>query len=440
MLHTITAWLRAVWHWIAMHFQHGGGKSAPKKPQEAMAAPIEDQLIFRHSDRLTLGVEFELGLVEADTAAMSPAAQEMLDALKSTHAHQEAAGHVLELTTGICRDVQATESELSSLIAEATQIADGKGLALTGTGRVTLFENQDVILNRSKRYDYLDYRRQILYRHFNCMQGMHIHIGMKDAEDCVRYHNFFVHLLPHILALSASTPTDNLEDTGLASMRAAISEALPVAGLPYHFNNWQEYCSLCTAMAQADSIRSLKDLWGDLRPCPRFGTLEIRIADQPATLAEAMAVVAFVHGLAKWFEENSDWLDEMHRPSGWRMRDNKWRAMRYGLDAKLITNNQGEVRPITEEIQSWIKRIEPYTDAYNYQNYMATLRHMLNRGNSSQRQRRVLHANDGDMATLAKFNMREWRNAAPLWDEVEAAGPDAIPSSYDAYDDEREAA
>lgn len=412
---TVIVWLKALWSWLKSFFikqDHTGTALS------VLLAPIEQQLAFEPSEHLTLGIEFELGVIDARTFRQMNEAQYIIDGMKSPHAHQEGAKHVLEITTGICRNVQQAEAELMMLAEKAAAVASECGGVLTGTGRVALFHNKDIELNTNERLEYLEERRQTLYRHFNCMQGMHIHLGMRNTEECVRNHNFFVHFLPHILALSASTPMENEEDTGLASMRAAISEALPVAGLPYHFSSWQEYQSLCLAMEQSDSIRSLKDLWGDLRPCPRFGTLEIRIADMPGTMAEAMAIVAFVHSLGEWFEEHYGWLDEMHRPSGWRMRDNKWRAMRYGLDAELIINNQGETRPMKDDILNWIERLKPYTAKNNYGHYMDVLRKMVLHGNSAQRQRRILELSNGDMKAVAEYNMREWKNGTPLWNEV----------------------
>lgn len=386
--------------------------------QVTLLAPIEEQLAFEPSRHLTLGVEFELGVVELEKHEIVPDAASIIEALNSPRAHPEAAAHILEITTGICSNVQDAEIELSDLVKRAESIAKDKGLALCGTGYMTLFQTKDIRLNEGGRYDILNERRQHLYRHFNSMQGMHIHLGMRTAEECIRNHNFFVHFLPHILALSASTPIENHEDTGLDSIRASIAEALPIAGQPYHFATWQEYRNLCLAMENADSICSLKDINVDLRPCPRFGTLEIRIADQPATMAESMAIVAFVHNLAEWFEENYDWLDEMHRPSEWRMRDNKWRAMRYGLAADLIINNQGETRSLKEDILNWVNRLEPYAKRHKYGDYMNTIRQMVSRGNSSQRQRQVLKASKS-LTALADFNLREWQNGTPLWNEVD---------------------
>lgn len=411
---TIIIWLKSFWNWLKGLFTKAERKEAP-----APTPNIDEQLVFKPSEHLTLGVEMELSVLDRATHRIAHEAQFAIDTLQSPHVHQEGAEHILEITTGVCRNVNEAETQLRELAKNAAALLEDRNAVLSGTGRPALYHNHEARLVRSPRYDDLNQRVQSLYRNFCRMQGMHVHIGMRSAEECIRNHNFFVHFLPHILALSASTPVENEVDTGLASLRAAMLESLPIAGLPYHFSNWHEYQSLCLAMETAGSIRSLKDLWSDLRPCPRYGTLEIRIADQPATMAESMAIVAFIHGLAQWFEEHYNWLDEMHRPSGWRMRDNKWRAMRYGLDGELIVNNQGDTRGMKEEILNWINRLEPYMTRNRYGPHMKVLRDMVLRGNSAQRQRRVLAATNGDMAALSDFNRREWQNGAPLWDELE---------------------
>lgn len=384
---------------------------------DKLMAPINEQLVFVESQPLTLGVELELAIVDATTLLPLPIAGEILGEVNGTNIHQEAAAHVIEFTTGVCQSVQDAHQDLSLSLNSVQDALRARGAALCGTGSVTLMMNDEIQLNQGGRYDILNERRQLLYRNFNSMQGMHIHIGMKDADACMRHHNFFIHLLPHILALSASTIISNCEDTGLASYRASIAEALPIAGRPYQFSSWQDYQHLCLAMERAESIVSLKDINVDLRPCPRFGTLEIRIADQPATLRESMAIVAFVHSLAEWFEEQYSW-DEMHRPSEWRIRDNKWRAMRYGLDADIIVTNQGDTRAIAEDIELWLERLAPITRRRGYEADMAVLRDMITHGNSAARQRALLQSG-GRIQDLAMFNLREWQGDAPLWHELQ---------------------
>jgi carboxylate-amine ligase len=404
----LTAWLKSAWTRLRRQ------NTAPV----STLPDINDQLIFASSRHLSLGVEIELCLLDRVTYRPQARVPALIEKLNLPNVHQEAGAHVVELTTNVCNRVQEAETQLRELTSRVNEVVIAEKAALCATGRAVLFRTAEFEPIHTERYDFMLLNRQILHRSFNSMQGLHIHLGMRSAEECVRNHNFFVHFLPHILALSASTPFVDGADTGLASFRAAVAEALPVAGLPYQFSSWLEYQNLCYAMANAGSIIHVKDLWSDLRPCPRFGTLEIRIADMPATLAEAMAITAFVHCLAEWFEEHHGWLDEMPPPNTWRLRDNKWRAMRYGLDARLIVNNMGETRDLRTDILLWIKRIESRIVRHKYEPYIDTLRQMMMHGNSSERQRRILQGT-GKMQAVAEFNLREWETNAPLWDEID---------------------
>lgn len=394
-------------------------KNNKKQPANPILAPIEEQLVFAPSRHLTLGIELELGVLSASTQRIQPEARAILAVVNNDKLHGEAANHVLEVTTGICETVRDAERDINESLRQLAPEVERRGAALCGTGRMVMFDHSELTTDSNERYDYLRERRQGMFDAFNCMQGLHMHFGMRSADECIRYHNFFIHFLPHLLALSASTPFEDGVMTGLATSRPVVSEAMPFSGLPYPFESWEDYKNLCRVMVNADAIRSLKDLWWDLRPSPRHGTLEIRVCDQPSTTAEALAIVAFMHVLAHWFEEHHGWLDEMPRPTNWRLRENKWRAMRYGLDANLVVNNQGETRGIKTDILLWLERAAPYITRFKYEPYIETLRNMLGRGNGAERQRRMF-ALTNDLKEVSDYNVREWNAGVPLWDELEA--------------------
>ncbi len=378
---------------------------------------INEQLVFAKSEPLTLGVEFELAMM--DPATLKPAHQgpEIVAEIDQPTFHKEGLQHMVEITTGICRNAQDVEEQMGRNVRMLLEIAEKKNLLVTGTGRPPTINLSDTHRVEDPRYKYQYESRKILSHRFGTL-GTHVHIGMENSEKCIRYHNFYMHFLPHLIALAASSPFEDGVETGLASIRPTIAESLPVAGMPYSFHTWQEYVSLCQAMFRAGSIRSLKDLWWDLRPSPRYGTLEIRVCDQFSNLGEALAVVAFVHALGKWFDHNQSWLEEMPRPSTWRLRENKWRAMRYGLDAQLVVNSTGDTCGMADDIRKWLERIRPQYAAMNYEPYRDTLLAMLERGNSAKRQEAVWAATKS-LEEVARFNCRELTNGKPLWQFVE---------------------
>jgi carboxylate-amine ligase len=403
----------SVIHWLKDVFE--SKKKASAEAQELRE--INEQLVFVKSEPLTLGVEFELALM--DKATLKPAHQgpAIVDEINQPVFHKEGLQHMVEVTTQVCHTAQDVENQMGGNIRTILGLADKKNLLVTGTGRPPTIKLPETRRVEDPRYKYHYESRKILSHRFGTL-GTHIHLGMESAEKCIRYHNFYMHFLPHLIALAASSPFEDGIDTGLASIRPTIAESLPTAGMPYSFHTWQEYVSLVQAVFRAQSIRNVKDLWWDLRPCPRYGTLEIRVCDQFSNLGEALAVVAFVHALGLWFEHNQSWLEEMPRPSTWRLRENKWRAMRYGLDAKLVCNSTGDTVPIVDDIKRWLGRIQPQYAKMKYQPYQNTLLDMLAYGNSARRQQDVWAAT-GSLDEIARFNCRELQHGKPLWQYIE---------------------
>ncbi|OEH45159.1 putative glutamate--cysteine ligase 2 [Legionella parisiensis] len=162
------------------------------------------------------------------------------------------------------------------------------------------------------------------------------------------------------------------------------------------------------------SIKSLKDLWWDLRPSPGFGTLEIRVCDGAATLAETLALVALIHTLAHWFADNGSWLESVAYPPYWLSRENKWRAIRYGLDAELVMNTEGKTKLMREDINEWIEKLNPYIKKLDYQNYFSTLQVIMDSGTSSERQRKVF-AHYDCLKEIVKHNINEFLLQTPQY-------------------------
>ena len=380
---------------------------------------IDEQLLFVKSEPLTLGVECELALLHGGTLQPAHKGLDLIALLASPQIKKESFQHMVEVTSAIGATVHEIETQLKQGLESLATACEPLGLTITGTGYPPTIWRAAMKHVPDERYERLQDERKILNERFGTL-GMHIHVGMADAEQCVRFHNFFMHFVPHLIALSASSPFEEGVDTGLMSIRPTFTESLPIAGMPYNFKTWQEYVALCRAMYRAGSIQHLKDLWWDVRSCPQYGTLEIRVCDQPASLAEVLALTAFVHALALWFQRDQGWLDEMPRPNAWRLRDNKWRAMRYGLQAELVINNQGETRPIADEIRLWLERIKPDVELHEYQGYIHILEEIISRGNSAERQRR-LWTNTQDLVAVARFNCDEFAAQRPLWERIENA-------------------
>ncbi|STX28502.1 glutamate-cysteine ligase [Legionella beliardensis] len=375
----------------------------------------DEELHFKSAGALTLGVEIELQLIDQTDYNLNSCAEKIL--IASRHLPKikpEFFLSTLEINSDKCETVQEAEADLGSTLNELQLITQKFGILLSTTGTHPFSKYEDWIISPTARYQELIQRTQWVTRRMS-VYGLHLHLGMTSGEECIRFNNFFMYFLPHLLALSASSPFWQGINTGLSSCRPTTYEALPTAGHPYHVKNWQEFERMCQALKACGSIKSLHDLWWDLRPSPTLGTLEIRVCDGTATLAEALAIIAFIHTLAYWFRDNGSWLESVAYPPYWLSRENKWRAIRYGLDAELVMNTEGKLKPLREDILEWLSKLTPYIKQLNYQNYFETLATIMNKGTSSERQQQVLE-NTGCFKEVVKHNIKEFLQQKPFYE------------------------
>jgi len=363
---------------------------------------------------LSLGVELELQVLDAESLLLTPRASEIIDWVSDENLKKEFFQSTLEIVTGVCRHVQDVEHDLSSKIRKAREAAQALKLVLGSTGTHPLADYRERLVTPFPRYHDLIDRNQWLIRRM-AVYGMHIHLGMKSGESCIRFNYFFMHFLPHIMALSASSPFWQGMYTGLSSCRPTTYEALPTAGMPYLVKTWEDFQKLYGFLIRSKAIDSMRDLWWDLRPSPGLGTLELRFCDEPATFREALGIVAFVHCLAHWFRDHEEAWEKSNTPlKHWIFRENKWRALRYGLNAEIVVSRQGKTKLLRHDLQDWLEKVEVYARALGYENYLRVVHEVVKKGNSSDRQFAVFQ-NTNDLTAVVKHNVQEFETGSPLW-------------------------
>jgi carboxylate-amine ligase len=373
----------------------------------------EDGIYFRSNGVLTLGIEIELQLINLENYGLCSRAEDVLNATAHiANIKPEFYLSTIEINTDKCDTVQNAERDLGNAISSLQIATKNLDIQFATTGSHPFSKYSDWIISPTTRYLDLIDRNQWLTRRMN-VYGLHVHLGMSSGDECIRFNNFFMYFLPHLLALSSSSPFWQGIDTGLASCRPTTYEALPTAGQPYQVHKWQDFENLYRTLKLCGSIKSVKDLWWDLRPSPGFGTLEIRVCDGPATLSETLAIVAFIHALAYWFMDNGSWLESVVSPPYWLSRENKWRAIRYGLDAELVMNTDGKIKLMRQDLKEWIEKLQPYTEQLNYQNYFLILQTIIDSGTSSDRQRSVFERT-GCFKEVVKHNINEFLLQTPL--------------------------
>jgi carboxylate-amine ligase len=386
-------------------------------PAEANNTP----LIFAASDELTLGAEIEIQLIDPATGNLAPRAEEILKRMPDrSRVQPEVYQSMLEVVTGICADVHEVNKDLAQTMAQLKALGKELEIDFASTGTHPTAKYNDCILSDMPRYSELIDRNQWLTRRWS-VYGLHIHIGMKSGDDCIRYNNFLLRFLPHLLALSASSPYWQGEDTGLASCRPTIFESLPTSGTPYLVKNWAEFDTLVNTLLKSRAITSYKDLWWDIRPSPRYGTLELRVCDGVATFQETIAIIAFVHLLCLWFRDHGDWIDTVPYPHRWMLRENKWRALRHGMEADIVISEDGTIKSLKQDVEEWIQKVASYAHEYHYEEYIGYLRKMIQYGNSTYRQRSTASSNPEDWQwEVIRLNIQEFTKGLPLYTKSES--------------------
>jgi carboxylate-amine ligase len=238
--------------------------------------------------------------------------------------------------------------------------------------------------------------------------GVHVHVGVRAPEKAIPINNALMMYIPHFLALSASSPYWMGSDTGLASARSKVFEGLPTAGLPYSLSGWDAFEEYMDTLISSKTIESIREVWWDIRPHPNFGTVELRICDGIPTLDEISVIAAMAQSLVESFDRQLDKGYTLPQPRMWLVRENKWRAARYGLDAEIVVDDLGQsVKPIKEAILDLAEDLEPTARKLGCAEELMKVEQLMEIGASYQRQRAAAAAADGDLRVVVDGLLRE---------------------------------
>jgi len=344
----------------------------------------------------TLGIEWELQLIDSGSKLLRQDAREVISELVgageggvAARIHYELMQSTVEIVTGICSTVSEAKRDLAATIAQLQRITDMRGTMLTCAGTHPLSDWRDAKMVPIQRYAELVEQMQWLARRIQTF-GVHVHVGLRDGSRAIPIVNALAAYLPHFLALTASSPFWGGHDTGLASSRAVIFGGLPTAGPPHLLADWSEFEEYMDTLLRAGTIRSIKEVWWDIRPHPDFGTVEIRMFDGVPTLHEVGMVGALSQSMVQLFDSQLDRGYTLPTRPAWVVRDNKWRATRYGLDAIVITDASGSTAPLRDELYELVAELRPVADRLGCAAELEVVSEVLDCGASYERQRAVL--------------------------------------------------
>lgn len=373
---------------------------------------------FAQSGRSTLGVEWELALVDKDSGDLRQVAQTILDAVSpdgSQHPNirQELLLNTVEIVTGVCNSVKEAGEDLSRSIELLQSLTDPLRVELmcAGTHPFARWSNQKV--TDKERYATLIDRTQWWGRQM-LIYGIHVHVGVEDRNKVLPISRALLSYQGHIQSLSASSPFWGASDTAYASNRALMFQQLPTAGLPFNFDEWGELEQYVDDMLKVGVIDEFNEVRWDVRPSPHYGTIEARIADGASNITEVLALAALTQCLVEHFSTMLDQGKALPRMPQWFIQENKWRSARYGMDAILILDESGNEDLVTDDLLRLLKELEPTADRLGCLEELDYVRVILRKGASYQRQRAVARRNGGDLGAVVDHLVRELRAGRPL--------------------------
>ena len=322
------------------------------------APPDADELraIFDAHTPFTVGIEEELMLLDPDSLDLAPVGEQLKDRVPEDGRFKvEMPAAQFEIASPPLRDAAHAAEFLRAARADLNRAA--QGLVKLACAGVHPFADEEGELNAGERYRrvHAEYggiaRRQLAF-------GLQVHVAVRPADTALKVYNGLRNHLPELLALAANSPIYRGVDTGLAAVRPKLCELLPRQGVPPHLASWDEYARALRWGARAGALPDPGVWWWELRPHPSWGTLEVRVPDSQRTVEEAAAIVATVHALARHLADSDDPEPRADGPvPTWRIEENRWQALRHGLDGTMADLHTGEPTPTRKRLEALLDTI-----------------------------------------------------------------------------------
>lgn len=373
------------------------------------------KLEFASSARSSVGIEWEIMLADPASGDLVGRAPELLEALEAESESErhtvtgELLTNTIEVTSGVGDSVAHAIDDIANAITAVRSATDPAGIELLSAGSHPFAQWYDQQVTDKTRYHKLIERTQWWGRNM-MIWGIHVHIGVEDQRKVFPIINALSGFLPHLQSLSASSPFWAGERTGYASNRALVFQQLPTAGLPWPLREWSEYEAYLDDMVRTGVMADATEVRWDIRPAPRWGTIEVRACDGMSTLPELAAVTALTQVLVEHFSRQLDEGRTLPEMPAWFHRENKWRAARYGLDARVIVDAAGTQRPVREHLAEILEELTPIAVELGcvreFTSNAATLEH----GASYERQIVMANATGGDLSAVVQHLIREFRS------------------------------
>ncbi len=340
--------------------------------------------------QFTLGVEEEFQIVHPETRELRSYVSQLLEeggqqSLLRERVRPEMHQSVVETGTGICRDIRQARSEICELRSELNGLASKHGLRIVAAGTHPFSDWKSQEITDGERYKVIVEDLQDVAR-ANLIFGLHVHVGIKDKETAIALANQIRYFLPHILALSTSSPFWLGRNTGLKSIRSEIFKRFPRTGIPGHFDSYHQFQSYVDLLVKTGCIDNAKKIWWDVRAHPFFDTVEVRICDMSTRIDDTIALAALIQAimgkLYLLYRRNMGFREYARE----LVEENKWRAVRYGIDGQLIDFGKQEQVPLRGLISELLDFVSEAADIFKSQDELDRVRKILVEGTSADKQ------------------------------------------------------
>ena len=364
----------------------------------------------------TLGVEEEFQIIDPDTRELRSHVQQILEEgrhVLKERVKPEMHQSVIEIGTGICKNIQEVREDVGGMRAEIIRLAKKNGMRVASAGTHPFSNWADQKIFPDPRYDQVVQEMQQLAR-ANLIFGLHVHVGIKDRTLAFQIMNEALYFLPHLLALSTNSPFWLGRNTGLKSFRTKVFDRFPRTGMPEYFDTPAEFDDFVRILVSTKCIDNGKKIWWDVRPHPFFETIEFRVCDVPMRLDETVTLAALIQAICvklyRLRQQNQGW----RRYRRALILENKWRASRYGIEGKLIDFGKEVEVEFRSLIAELLEFLDDVVDELGSRREVEAVNWILENGSGADRQLRVYEASGGDLKKVVDFICEETRHGLPI--------------------------
>lgn len=366
-------------------------------------------------DQFTLGIEEEFQIVDPSTRELKSHVSEILDEGKLVLGEKvkpEMIQSMIEVGTGVCANIREVREDISKLRCIVSSLARKKGLEIIAASTHPFSKWSEQEIFEHDRYKLLVDELQMVARSL-LIFGVHVHVGVADEDRRIHIMNAARYFVPHVLALTTSSPFWLGFKTGLKSYRSEIFKKFPRTDIPEHFESHQQFQSYIDLLVKMNCIDDARNIYWDIRPHPHFPTLEFRVCDIPTRVDDTVAVAALfqaiVAKLSKLIEQNLGFRLYHRR----LIQENKWRAVRYGLDGKLLDLGKQKEVPVKDLIHELLDFVDEVVDELNSRKEIEHIYTIMERGTSADEQLKIYEEKNRDLNAVVDILIKNTMKNVP---------------------------